>query len=122
MTGPTVCLGMVLRAVLEVIKTMTAHAWQMTIGQTDSGSNVSTNTVRRELREMGFHGRAAAHKPKITMHNAKHRLEWCKAHCYWTLEQWKHILWSDDHDSPSGSPTEESRFGRYQENATCLNA
>ena len=45
---------------------------------------------------MCFHGRAAAHKPKITMHNAKCRLEWCKACCYWTLEQWKHILWSDE--------------------------
>ena len=42
--------------------------------QTASGSNVNTRTVRQ-----GFHGRAAAHKPKITISNAKHRLEWCKA-------------------------------------------
>jgi hypothetical protein len=28
-------------------------------------------TVCRELHEMGFHGRAAAHKHKISMHNAK---------------------------------------------------
>jgi hypothetical protein len=28
---------------------------------------------------MGFHGKAATHKPKITMRNAKCRLEWCKA-------------------------------------------
>jgi hypothetical protein len=48
--------------------------------QTASGSNVSTITVRQELNEMGFHGRAAAHKPKIPMRNAKCRLEWCKAH------------------------------------------
>ena len=34
---------------------------------------------------MGFHGRAATDKPKITMHNAKLRLEWCKACCHWTL-------------------------------------
>jgi hypothetical protein len=45
---------------------------------------------------MGFHGRAAAHKPKITMSNAKRWLEWCKAHRHWTLEQWKRILWSDE--------------------------
>ena len=43
--------------------------------QTASGSNVGENTIRRELHGMGFHGRAAAHKPKITMHNAKRRLE-----------------------------------------------
>jgi hypothetical protein len=39
--------------------------------QTASGSNVNTITVRWVLHEMGFHGRAAAQKPKITMHNAK---------------------------------------------------
>jgi transposase len=46
--------------------------------QTASG-NISTRTVRRELHEMGFHGRAATHKPNLTMRNAKPRLEWCKA-------------------------------------------
>jgi hypothetical protein len=54
--------------------------------QTDSGSNISTIAVRREIGEMGFHGRAASHKPKITMHKAKRRLEWHKTRCYWTLE------------------------------------
>ena len=37
--------------------------------QTASGSNVSTRTVLRVLNEMGFHGRAAADEPKITMRN-----------------------------------------------------
>ena len=45
---------------------------------------------------MGFHGRAAAHKTKFTMHNAKLRQEWCKARRHWTLEQWKLVLWSDE--------------------------
>jgi hypothetical protein len=45
---------------------------------------------------MGFHGRSAAHKPKITKCNAKHWLEWCKAHHLWTLEQWKHVLCGDE--------------------------
>ena len=35
---------------------------------------------------MAFYGQAAAHK--ITSRNAKHRLEWCKACCHLTLEQW----------------------------------
>ena len=77
--------------------------------QTDSGSNVSTSTVRRELHKMSFHGRAATHKPKITMHNAKRQLEWCKAHRHWTLEQWKHVLWSD-----------ESRFTIWQSDRVIL--
>ncbi len=57
--------------------------------QTNIGINISTKTVKRE-----FHGQAAACKPHI-QYNAKRRLEWCKARCHWTLEQWKHILWSD---------------------------
>jgi hypothetical protein len=44
---------------------------------------------------MVFHGQAAAHKPKITMRNAKRWPEWCKAHRHWTLEQWKWVLWSN---------------------------
>ena len=64
--------------------------------QTDSGSNVSTSTVCRELQEMAFHGRSAARKPKITMRHAKRRLEWCKAHHHWTLQQWQHVLCSDE--------------------------
>jgi hypothetical protein len=39
--------------------------------QTASGSNFSTRTVRWELHEISFHGRATAHKPKITMRNDK---------------------------------------------------
>ena len=39
---------------------------------------------------------AATHKPKITMHNAKCQQQWCKARRHWNLEQWKHILWSDE--------------------------
>jgi hypothetical protein len=54
---------------------------------------------------MCFHGRADAHRPKITMCNAKRRLEWCKARRHWTLEQWKLVLWSD-----------ESRFTIWQSN------
>ena len=45
---------------------------------------------------MGFHGRAATHKPKITMRNAKHRLDGCKVRRHWALEQWKCVLWSGE--------------------------
>ena len=64
--------------------------------QTASGSSVSTRTVHRELHEMGFHGQAAAHKPKIPMRNAKSRLEWRKARHHWTLKQRKRFIWSDE--------------------------
>ncbi|CAI9539449.1 unnamed protein product, partial [Staurois parvus] len=59
----------------------------------------------RELHRMGFHGQAAASKPYITRCNAKHRMPWCKARRQGTLEQWRHVLWSD-----------QSRFSIWQLN------
>ena len=71
---------------------------------------------------MGFHGRAAAHKPKITM---------CNAHGGWSGVKLAAIgLWSSrkafsgvmNHASSSGSPTDKAGFGVCQDNATCPNS
>ncbi|GFY31019.1 hypothetical protein TNCV_4359261 [Trichonephila clavipes] len=51
--------------------------------QSSSGISVSSRAVRRELKNLGFHGCAAAHKPNITPLNAKHRLQWCRGHRHW---------------------------------------
>jgi hypothetical protein len=56
----------------------------------------STMTVRRELRGIGFHGRAAAHKPNNSPMNAKRRLKWCKERRHWTVNNWKRVVWSDE--------------------------
>ncbi|GFV59125.1 uncharacterized protein TNCV_1908571 [Trichonephila clavipes] len=50
----------------------------------------------KELKNLGFHGRAASHKPNITPQNAKHRLQWCRAHRHWTEDMWKTVLWRDE--------------------------
>ncbi|GFW56901.1 uncharacterized protein TNCV_161311 [Trichonephila clavipes] len=60
--------------------------------QSSSGVSVSSRTVRRELKNLGFHGRTAAHKPNIIPQNAKHRLQWCRAHRHWTMDMWKTVL------------------------------
>ncbi|CAI9593415.1 unnamed protein product [Staurois parvus] len=46
---------------------------------TACGLQTSTTTVHRELRGMGFHGRAAASKPYISKCNAKRLIKCCKA-------------------------------------------
>jgi hypothetical protein len=55
----------------------------------------STTTVCWELRGMGFHGRAAAHKPNISPVNAKRRWKWFKEQLHWTVDNWKRVIWSD---------------------------
>jgi hypothetical protein len=56
----------------------------------------STMTVCRELIGMGFHGRAAAHKPNISSVNAKRCLKWCKEWCHLTAHNWKCVNWGDE--------------------------
>lgn len=60
------------------------------------GRPVSASTTRRELHDMDFHGRAAAHKPFISRTNSHLRLAWAREHQNWTVEQWKSVLWSDE--------------------------
>jgi hypothetical protein len=72
---------------------------------------------------MGFHGRTAAHKPKITMCSAKNQLQWCKAHCHWTLEKWKSVLWRVEYTIHHLAVRQANLgFDGFQENITCPNA
>ncbi|GBN30795.1 hypothetical protein AVEN_68155-1 [Araneus ventricosus] len=57
--------------------------------QEASVSTVSTKTIRREIQTLGFQGRAAAFKPRISVNNTKHPLQWCKTRQNWSLEQWQ---------------------------------
>jgi hypothetical protein len=64
----------------------------------------STMTVCKELRGMGFHGWAAAHKPNISPVNAKHHPKWCKERCHWqctTGNMWFGVI---NRAIPCGSP------------------
>jgi hypothetical protein len=45
---------------------------------------------------MGFQGWAAAHKPNILPVNSKHCLMWCKEQHHWKVDNWKHVIWSDE--------------------------
>jgi hypothetical protein len=53
-------------------------------------------TVHQELRGMGFHGRAAAHKPNTSPMYSKRHLKWRKERRHWTVDNWKHVIWSDE--------------------------
>ena len=37
----------------------------------------------------------AASKPYISKCNTKCWMQWCKARCHWTPEQWRRVLWGD---------------------------
>jgi hypothetical protein len=68
------------QALKKVVRETRQTSNEMITHEFRSATNcpASTMTVHRELRGMGFHGRAAAHKPNILSVNAKRRLKWCK--------------------------------------------
>lgn len=75
----------VLKSCLSSIATLNAEF------QTASGSNISARTVRWELHEVGFHGRAAVHPRSLcTMLS----IGWSGV-THTITELWSSLLWSD---------------------------
>ncbi|KAJ1301371.1 hypothetical protein OPQ81_008636 [Rhizoctonia solani] len=48
------------------------------------------------LHQSGLKAVKKVKKPKLTRAHIKARLEFAKAHKDWTVEDWKHVLWSDE--------------------------
>jgi len=68
-----------------------------------TGKKVGKNTIRRALYEMGYHSRIALRKPYISESNRRFRLKWSRERRFWSINDWKKVIWSD-----------ESRFTLFQ--------
>lgn len=62
----------------------------------DHSKTVSVDTIKRALKGSGLGAIPKPSKPLLNARNVKKRLEWCKAHRHWTLEDWKRVVWSDE--------------------------
>jgi len=58
--------------------------------------DVSTRTVQRAMRKIGISCHPAALKPFVSKVNAKKRIDWCKEHLSWTIEDWSKVVWTDE--------------------------
>lgn len=58
--------------------------------------NILSMTVWRILRSAGLKKTKPTRKPGLTSKMKEERLAWCKRHAYWTLEDWKKVIWSDE--------------------------
>ncbi|EUC67713.1 transposase, partial [Rhizoctonia solani AG-3 Rhs1AP] len=61
-----------------------------------AGEPISTNTVRRALKQAGLKPKKKVKKPKLTPDHIKARIQFAQAHKDWTIEDWKRVLWSDE--------------------------
>ena len=58
--------------------------------------NVSTDTIRRVLRRNGLHARIRRKKPYLKKEHQKRQLAFARKYQNWTIEDWKHVIWSDE--------------------------
>jgi hypothetical protein len=75
------------------LDTATAAAKQL---REETSVEVSDFTVRRALREAGLMAQEKEAKPKLSAKNIKARLDFARRHRYWTVEDWKRVIWSDE--------------------------
>ena len=57
---------------------------------------VSVNTIRNALRRQGLVARVKFPKPFLTKAHMRRRLAWARAHRYWTMTDWRRVLFSDE--------------------------
>lgn len=58
--------------------------------------DISATTVWRCLKKLGYRKTKPTRKPGLTQKMRDDRLQWCKEHKDWTLEDWKRVIWSDE--------------------------
>lgn len=57
---------------------------------------VGEYAIRSALRKRGFKRWVARAKPPLSDKSKADRLEWAQSHLFWTLDQWRQILWTDE--------------------------
>ncbi|GBN39917.1 hypothetical protein AVEN_112574-1 [Araneus ventricosus] len=67
---------------------------------------VSVRTVQRTVINMGSHSRRSTRVPLLTALHKALLLSWTRQHYHWTVDDWKHVTWSN-----------ESRFQLYRTDA-----
>jgi hypothetical protein len=84
------------KAAIEKLISRDRYGREKTLDRLALDMNMSANTVRNRLKEMGYHSCKPTTKPGLTETMRKARLEWCLAHRDWGLEGFKNVIWTDE--------------------------
>ena len=60
------------------------------------GSSVSSQTVSYHLKKAALKAAVKQKKPLLTNKHTRARMDFALKHKYWTLEDWKKVVWSDE--------------------------
>ena len=70
-----------------------------------TGQTLSRTTVRKYLKAAGYLRFKARRKPYLSQKHKLARLKWAKEHVNWTLEDWLHVIWTDEATFETGLDT-----------------
>jgi Transposase len=56
---------------------------------------LSSQTVRKSLKKAGLKAMVKKKKPFLSKRYRKARMDFATTHLYWTVEDWKQVVWSD---------------------------
>lgn len=62
----------------------------------EMGYACSPKTIQNVMHSIGYHKRVPRHKPHIRPYNKPKHVTWCQEHLYWTYDEWKRIIWTDE--------------------------
>lgn len=74
---------------------MTLNARQIR-AEADLADKVSISTIKRTLNSLGLFGRVALKKSALTKKHKSLRIQFCKIHQNWNVEQWSLVCFSDE--------------------------
>ncbi|GFX23587.1 transposable element Tcb2 transposase [Trichonephila clavipes] len=57
-------------------------------------TSVTVQTIQRNIIDMGFRSRKPSRVPLLTARYKALRLTWARQH--WSVDDWKHVAWSDE--------------------------
>jgi len=97
-TGRPQIVTPIIRNKLVSIATASAHNRRLPFSSLASliGLRLSTEVVRRALREEGFNRRVARQKPFLTATQKANRYNWALEHASWGIEEWRRVIWTDE--------------------------
>lgn len=85
----------VLKAIVKQNNTESAEIIKKEFNQ-KTGLQVSINTLRRSLHDIGIFSCVPARKPLINEGHRQKRMGWCLRRKDWSVKKWKNVIWSDE--------------------------
>ena len=61
-----------------------------------TNQSLSPQTVRNQIKEMGMKAVVKKKRPLLSQRHRRERLDFAISHKDWTVEDWKHVVWSDE--------------------------